>query len=437
MKTILLALLLLFTAIDSYALTLKETIETAFDNNPITEANDLRLEALGWDVKGVKLDRLPSGYISFSQGLSYYRSTFGGEIMSSNSANTDMSLGMSVRLYDGGAGKNRVCVAEKNYEALKATNNSTNALIPDTLGSLASSVFENYVLLSSLDMEVNFFRQQMKLQEILLKYAPNEDQKNAVISNLKGSQKGIDGKLYQAALAITSYEEELVNVPLSGLMDNLDVVARQIIVPESAEKAIEIGLTKNPEIQIANSYLEATRCSLKAQKADSSSWKLDMNASVGASHFNGQQDSSSAGNTIGLTLSKPLSPSRGAYMTASSLRVQAIEKDLDKEIRRLKTSLSGNLYPQMLHYEKDVEYYRQRIIDNNNEAMVLIKKLENHEPVDFQTAREMVGQGYDFHWQYIDNLKSYITVKFNIQKKIGILFDEIHADKDKPNYSPR
>jgi outer membrane protein TolC len=430
MKKIILVLCVLFLGKNSFALSLHDTIKLAFEKNDLSAANALRLKAEEWDVKGTKLERLPNGYISYSQGLSYYTSVYGGDRHSSTVSSGGLSVGASVSLYDGGVNKNRICVAEKNYEAQVAVNNSTNALIPDTLGSLAKDVFDNYIQLSKATMKIDFYREQGKIYEILLKYTENDEQKNEIIADIRDNDQSIDSTLYESSQAIKFYEHQLVMMPLSSLIDSLEVVATQIEVPKTADEAVQIGLIKNPEITIANAHLEAATCALKAQKAQGSSWKVDAYASTGTSNYIGGSEPLNIDGSVGVTISKPLSPSSSAYMKASALRLEANEKDLDKEVDRFRYSIEDELYPALEHQEKEVAYYLETLQINETEIKKIIVKLEHHEPVDYQSALKLVGRRYGLHFDFTNSLNNYVNTKFNIQRKIGTLFDKIHSNKN-------
>jgi outer membrane protein TolC len=409
----------------SFAITLQEAIQTAFDKNPITHANDLRLDAAKDRAQGAKLDMLPSGSLIYSQGRSTYDSNLNGLHTSGESSGRGWSVGASVNLFRGGADLNRARAAQKDVETLEATNNSTNALIPDTKGSLANSVFDVYTSLAFNIDAYSFLEQRRKNLDILLAAAKTEDQKNEIKTAIAGTDNSLFTMKRGVDSLILDYEY-LVKMPFPGKIDKFDEISTSLTLPETSDDAIKIALAKSPKIIIAETALESSKLNKKAQIADAFSPRIDLSVSRGQEIYGGSgAPSRSIGNSVNVTLSLPLGASQYAYTAATRKEVEAREEDLNKEYGNLKHDIQDYLYIKLADLTDYRTRYLKTLEDTTAQVVQQLEKAQNHQSVDTRYVLSIMNSQDNQFFTFLDNENTLVATKFTIQREIGTLFETI------------
>lgn len=415
--------LILFVSCNCFAITLQEAIQTAFDRNPITQANDIRLEAAKDRARGAKLDMLPSGSFSYSRGKNSYDSYTEGVHSSDRYISSGWNTEASINLFRGGVDLNHARAMQKSVEALQAQNNSTNALIPDTKGSLANDVFDIYTSLVFNKEVEQFLETYRKSLGILILAAKTDDQKNEIKTAIAEVDNDIFSVKRNCETLILTYVY-LVKMPFPGKIDNFEMMESSLIIPGTASEATKIALSKSPDILRAHALLESSKYDKKAQIAVAFSPRIDLVFSRGRDRSLGYR---SIGNTVAVRVSVPLGVSQIAYTSAVRKEVDAKERDLDKEYDRLNHSIQDSLYPQLMDYNDFRERYSKTLEITTHAVEEQLMKIQNHQSVDTRYVLSLMGSQENQFFTFMNNEQNIVKTKFSIQSKIGTLFENIRA----------
>ncbi len=427
-----LCLFIVLTSVNSFAISLQEAIQTSFKKNPITQANDLRLDAARDRARGAKLDMLPSGNLTYSRGISKHNGVRDGVHSSSETDSHGWNIGASVNLFRGGADLNNARAAQKDVEALEVQNNSTNALIPDTKGSLANEIFAVYTSLAYNLEQIAFLKKQKENLNTLFNYIHDENQKNEIKNTLRSNENEMTRVLGNFKRNSMTYEY-LVKMPFPMRVDNFEEMARSLMISDSPEESIQIARAKSPDIKVAQAFLESSEYRKKAQLADAFSPRVDLSFNRGQNYVNGDGSSSrNIGNSVYLTVSVPFGASKFAYTAATRKEVEARAKDLDKEYERLAHEIQ-NYYLKLEGFSDLVDGYRGALQKADSDLEEILKKAQNNEAIDFQYAKSIFENQANQFYQLTDNLNFVVEMKFVIQREIGILFENTHAQATQLN----
>ncbi|MBK9293831.1 MAG: TolC family protein [Oligoflexia bacterium] len=407
----------------AWSFSIQDAIKTAFEKNPITQANDIRVEAAELRSRAAWLEMLPSVGVHASKNVGKNSNQSDGITTYSRSSSEAWSYGLSFNVFNGGADYYRAKAAEADKNALKATNDSTNTLIPDTKGALASDVLNAYVNLvvnqSYLDLSKKLL---VECEKVLPKVIKPDDlsQLKTYITALKNSVTSLEGRV-QKDIKTFIY---IIKIPPPRL-DSLEEIILSLNIPESADKAFQIALENSPDLKIRNYVLESARYNQKAQIANSYLPIVDVH--VGRSGYSGEIDNTagllSKSNSAAITFSYNWGPATEAYNKATQKEIIAKEKDLEKELERIKHNIEVNNYRELAILEQD-KIEKESLTKTVEEEMhKLLERLVTGEDSNIDPRKHIV----EFETKKSLEITAKINLifrKFELQKYIGTLFQD-------------
>ncbi len=418
---------ILFISLNSNAITLQEAIHTAFQKNPITHANSLRVEAAKDRAEGARLDMLPSGYISYSKGLNRYDSTSDGVRSRGENQNSGWSIGATANLYNGGASIYRARAAEKRAQVLEAINNSTKPFMEDTHGYLANDVYLAYFNLVSLRRQHEFYSKQAESLKILLGAAKTEEQKTEVQNAIISSNNGLLNLKNSLEKWASSFQY-FVKVPVPARLSSMDELIEGLVIPVNSELAVQTSFSKAPDIMAAQYSLEEAKYNRKAAIADMFAPKVDLSVSRGQQNLEGMGiNAESLGTSVNLTISVPLGLSRAAYTRAINKEVAAAEKDLDKYYEKTEYNLKSVHYPDFYNLSEMQERLKFTYAKATEDLEALLAKVQSKQDIDIRYALSLFSNQQSQFIELIQNEANLAGTKFEIQKVIGTLFDSVET----------
>lgn len=425
-----LVLLVLLLGSSAQAVTLQESLRLAFENNPRTQANDLRLKAMEVRTKAAWQAFLPQIYASYGLSRDRYSSANGGQVpVSSSSLSRGLNLALSVNIYDGGATYYRAKATEVSQKAQAASYNSTNALIPNTRGSIASLVFTAYSGLLRSQAEKEFLVDLRKSLQVILKAATTEDEVNIIQSGISALEISISNAEFQIESEARDYEY-VVQSPAPNEMESYQEAIANVDIPATAAQAFTVALKKSPELQVAAYQLEAMELNYRAEKAAVYSPRIDLGISHSRSSVKSGQDpfNRNRGTAIGITAQWSFGVSAMTQAKATALEVEAARKDKEGTLEELKYNLDS-IYPTLKNTTHLSQLFDQRLNESVRNLKSFLERVEQGEKGNISYALQLLENVENSWYQATAMKQSVLATKFSIQKTIGTLFEKVEEAK--------
>lgn len=402
----------------SYGMSLQDAIRVALQNNPKTVANQLRVRAMQDRIKAQQAELLPALRLSASDD------------MSNDSGMSSVSRGVrastSITIYDGGADANSRKAAEASLKAADARYSSSNALIPNTKGSIAKEVKNAYVDLIDVAEQQKYLSSLEQILQLFMSKNPSEDEKLLIqqrLNNLSTSLIRTQSN-FEASLKDFRYFATVPAPDLSQLQ-SFEEVTQSLTIPANPEEAFQIALQKSPNLKQAEYELEAAQYQYKSEKAKLYSPKITLGASVGRT--NSAIDGARSGVTskaIGINLNYTLSSASHLRDSAAAKNVEATSRDRDGAIDELKYEIES-IYPSLASQEKLFQSQLQNLQSAEASLDAIVKKLEAGQKVDFKIALSVLDSRSQYWSNCMAQRRSILDTRFNIQRTVGILFESL------------
>lgn len=426
---------LLFTTHLTFAMTLQEAIKVSLENNPKTVANQLRVKAMEDRVQAQRLSWYPKIYLNAGYDISESRQSSEAFSVNSQSKSARVGIGSAITLYDGGSNSYSQKAAEADLKAMQARYSSSNALIPNTRGSIARAVKNAYVNLLEIAERKNYLRRLESTLHLFMTAANTDDEKTLVqqrINDLKSSMAEVEAS-QSAALNDFKY---FATVPAPLVMQPLEDVIASLNIPANADEAFRIALEKSPNIKLASYELESAQYKYKSEKADLYSPRVTLNASVQrGSNINDESSSQGTSASIGINIRYTLDPSAGSRNRATQKTVEASQRDKEGAIEETKFEIDS-IYPYLMNQQQIYLLQLESLRSAEESLNQLINKIKNGQKVDIKFG---ITNVLDPHKQYVmiclQQKIEILNVRFNIQRSVGILFDSVELISTKEGFA--
>ena len=420
---------------NSFALTLQEAIKVSLENNPKTIANELRVKAQEDRLNAQKLNWYPK--LTLSSGYDVSKSTYSSESRSSDSSGRSARVGIntSLTLYDGGSTTYSIQAAAADLKATEARYSSSNALIPNTRGSIAKLVKDAYVSLIQISEQKKYLNSLGETLQIFLIAAKTEDQISLVkqgISDLKTSMTDLEAS-YLAALNDFKY---FSTIPAPTTMQTFEEAIASLTIPRSADEAFQIALQKSPNIKLAEYELESARLKYKAGKADSYAPRVTLSSSVqrGSSANDGSSSQNSSA-SVGINIRYTLDAASSYRDAAAEKTMEASQRDKDGAIDQVRYEID-TVYP---HLKNQQEIYLLQLANLRTTEETLRQfaaKIKSGQTVDLNFGVINILEPLRQYRQACLKLKTDIlNTRFNIQRSVGTLFDSVGLSTTREGFS--
>lgn len=420
-----LILLVTLSASTSYGIGLKEAIKGAIQNNPRTTAIDLRMQAMQDRKKAQYMDLLPSLHVGSSASYSTDRTT--GVPGTSRSTSYGNNVGVSLNLYNGGADVESLRAAEERVKATDAEYNSSTSQIPNTRGRFASSVFESYISLVENYEQKTFVVDLKTKLEFLQKAQLNEEERetlNQRINDLETSMVNVDYGISEAQKDFTYFTT--LPAPQVSDLESFDQLRRGLVIPVDADKAFQIALDKSPDIQSMNHRLAAETHEREADKRKLFRPRVDLNASYNDATSRGDSGGAvnSKGAYVGVSLTYTIGAGSVYRNRAGNKELEATRSERDATLADVQYSLNAR-YHALANQEKVQSLQQQNLQTADTRLAAIFKKIEKGEKVEFKDMIAAVDTRSNYWQSNLQLKRNIIAARFNLQRTVGTLFDEI------------
>ncbi len=394
---------------------LQDSIRRALINNPITNSNQKLIEAQELSVKALKQSQqLPT----LSSSYTISRST--GDRLSTSQ---NLFIGLNLNIFRGGADKHREKAAEASVLAQKARIHSTDILLPDTNGHLASNVFSAFLSITTNNEGISLSREGISLIEEIYPYFGSEDQLQlqTQLNNLSDNIRRQETNKFTAINDFIHHVHESPSVNIQSLEE----LRLSLEVPGSAEESVNMGLTRSPTIVALNYDLEASRHSYRADSAVARSPRIDISAGRNIHHLRSHEiHTQNQANIVALTLNYSWHPSTSTYLEATSKRLEATIHRLDSEKLKI-THRINSLYNSLINTEGFISSFEERALNEREAFDLLAQRLRRGDKVNIQTVLDK----FIAYMNAVDNWTHYtiaaINYRFALQQTIGTLFENV------------
>lgn len=415
----------LFIQNSIFAMTLQEAISTTIKENPNSQAKDKEIEAMRLRTKAEWARRLPTFDVRLFNIFSDGESRIEGVNNSYRTDGLGARASITVPIFDGGEIKAGARAAEARQQAQEALYRSTNAFIENTKGKLVADTKRYYVMIAYRTEFINELQKVLAALRVLVRGNTDQGTKERIqlsIDNLEAEIQRQESLIAE----FSGHFEFVVTVPPENL-DGLDVILHGLVIPNSAEEAIEIAQQKSPEVQARRLRLEAVQQDRKQTKS-AGSFKGDLSISKGVSKdhnlLNPYTDSIDSSATVMFTIRKSFGVPQHYYSKAADIDAEAAQADYDYSMRKLKFDIVS-IYGTLLRAE-EIHFTLEQNYKNANAAVDrLLKRAQDGAPFDSNDLQPLDSQINSFA-KLIDNRIEIIDGRFEIQQTTGTLFDNIH-----------
>jgi len=419
---------LLSGSLTAFGFSIQQAMQTAFERNPKTQANELRLKAMEERTKAAWLSFLPRFYTGYSAGSDRSRSDSGMGWDASRSSSQNINYGLSFNIYDGGVRYYNAKSAEAGEKMRRAQYNSTDSRIPNTRGAIAEQVFNAYTNVLRFQETIAFELMILEAQVKILKIAKTPEEQNRIKSLIASSEARLSNARFELADAARDFEN-VVKIPMPQNIENYEQTVASIIVPPNHHAAIEVALTKSPELNVASYQLEQMNLEFQADRASMTRPTISVNISKSHGLNNSANDPFNARSdrtTAIASITWSLSPPESAFSKAAALEIEALQKDKDGVLDDLKFNIES-AYPRLENFSSSAEQYNQ-ILKNGKRALnSALEKIDNGDEVKVDDALSLIGVLQAGFYPAVVAKQSLLIAKFSLQKTIGTLFDEVTA----------
>lgn len=405
--------------------TLQQALQTAFDKNKRTAENEQRLQYARERLRA-RWQRvyLPPIYLEFSHTRSRDKdNAFGADVITRSVYGTT-SASLNVNLWRGGADVAAAEAEEMRVQALEATNNSTDALLPNTKGAIATLVEASFldILYHKEALQgIAYVREKIMKYRASLKDPAQIEALNRVLQSIQAQEKKALGDLEMAQdnfmFAVTE--------PAPDNMVSFEDVIESLVIPESFEMAFQEAMKNSPELRASEYRLKAAELGYSAAKKAAHSPSVDLSISKGKERYteNGVLLSRNTGTTVGVSITIPFSIPEVTAANAEALNVASLRSSRDAAIEDLRHEL-GQVYKKKNTHESQLALYKQNMAVVVASLEKLSEDIDNGNAIDFNRATPLFGEfgqimniTLGYKWGLTD-------AKFKTQKLIGSLFDE-------------
>ncbi len=384
---------------------LQDAIKTAIDKNLRSKSNTLRLEGAAENLKAKKQSAyLPTISTGYSQDLK-------------SPSSRSLSATIQMNLFNNFADYYAIKAGECNYKRLEASYKSTNAHQQNTTGQIIGSVTNNYISLVSVRQNQTINKMTIDRLQLILPFAKNSTQKENIESQINLFQISIQESKSDLKIAERNYEN-IVNSEAPAQTDTFNEIIEKTTVPQNADEAFKISLTKSPEILGAKLSLECDQLSRKAERANLYGISVDASAKR-STDFNAPSKNETA---LYLSARVPFDLSRITSYKAGDKYIEATKLDLEDTIKKNQLDLI-NGYDSLFsainsESARDQLYNANELkIDSKLSNLIQLNDLEIDALIANVTLQNQQFKTNNYQKREI------INTKYNIQKDIGTLFD--------------
>mgnify|MGYP000848202712 FL=1 len=283
-------------------------------------------------------------------------------------------------------------------------------------GQIAGLVSNYFINLVNIRESLLFTENNLKKLNALSPFIKTSEQKVILANAIQSAQINIDELKSKLEIAESNYEFA-VNDQVPVHLDSLLETIVHITIPIDASMASGISLEKSPEILSSRLNIECMKLSHKATKGQAYGFRADLRAGVNTT-FNG---TTTPGATI--SISKTIGFGTRSNLKSEQDLIHAAEFDLEGTIAEVKNTLKNN-YIQLKSALTSAQSYEQGYNQNNQQFDDLMKKGAQLTDEEITVALSLISS-YQSQWQLMNyKLQEVINIKFQIQKNIGILFEE-------------
>lgn len=399
-----------------------DAIATALQKNPRPNANNERLKALLEKVEAEKASAYPKAYISSNHIVEQNHYSRYGNYRDSV---RELTIGATVNLFNNNADKFKEQAAQCEHDRSKAEYNSTNTQKLNTQGQLAGLVLRNYLEIIQFQEIIQF---EQKVLTILGKYlnAATNDEERARIKQFADSFViDLANMNFKKTIELQQFEY-LTTIPAPPVFETMDETISRIIVPSSLAEANEIALSKSPEVLTAQLQIRCNQLQLEYDKRTQNGPRVDFEVYHGLGRYRqiGKLDHlRNTGAKISLSMSYGASDEK---RNKSQLHdIEASREDLKGAIRDIANDL-GRFYPSNNNLIEIIRSYSRSEAESIGSIQDVLRKIEQNQPIDIAYALELVRNLDRTQAQLMRSKQDLINNKFQIQKRIGTLFDNLN-----------
>lgn len=411
---------------------LLEAVRIALSENPKIRANDKTLEAMTLRVEALKMSRYPSIHLGASSSFDNGSTYDGFQSNSYNNRSTSKSASLNWTVYDGGALKNRIESAKCSFKERQASFNSTNTMMRNTQGQIASVVVENYVSLVEARENIKFTESLLQILSTLRSAAKSQGEILEVenfISNLTLNLEQLKAEELKAARNYEYVVTEAAPTNVESFQSMID----SLIIPKNPDEALQIALEKSPEIKTARYQIDCNRLEYKSAKASAYSPKVSL--SVGYDRSNQNLSGSgynSQGASVGISIRMNLDPGSSSELKAQRKEIDSAQENLDGTIADTKHDLDSN-YPDLQNSIRFADLHNQNFMKNQAIVQQYLQDIADHKSVSVSDALKQVSNMTGSWHSHSREVSRVLNKKFQIQKSVGTLFENLGMQDSEMN----
>ena len=406
------------------AISFQESLRIALEKNPKPKSKDIQILALKDRTAAAWLGFLPT----LNETCSSYqdKSTTRKLGISSPSKDTTNSCTTSVdlNLFTGGRNYYSAKTADAQQKARAALFNSTNPLVENSKGALATLLVSTYtnIIMNQDFVELNNSRIDILNRAIATTSDPDDiSAYTALIDTANIEQKSALDKI---ALDKEDYLYEVTQEAPQRL-DSFDDFIASFIIPSTPEEALAQAKSNSPDLKRRVYELKAAEYAVKI--AWSQAYMPNLDAYYSNTYLNDTDRLDAKNNynyrdqMAGLTLSWTFSLQKNTNVSATKKELQSAQL----EQQAVMDDLKHNIKKTYMNFEASsstLEGYRLKFQKAKDKVYNDLDRLESKAPV---ARADLINDLNDFRYSgnsLIYSKQGVVMLKFTIQQVTGALF---------------
>ncbi len=403
---------------------LLEAVRVALSENPKIRANDKTLEAMMLRVEALKRSRLPTIQLGVSRNFDQGSTGDRTQTESYRNSYTTTRANLNWTIFDGGALKNRIESAKCGFKERQSSYNSTNTMIRNTQGQIASVVVENYVSLVEARENIKFTESLLQTLTILRSAAKTQGEILETENFIADMTLTLEQLKAEEIKASRNYEY-VVTQSAPSSVETFQEMINSLIIPRTPDEALQMALEKSPEIKTARYRIECNKLEYKSAKASAYSPKVNLSVGYDRSNQNlSGTPYNSKGASVGISIRMNLDASSSLELEAQRKEIDSAQENLDGTIADTKQALETN-YPDLQNSIRFSELHQQNFLKNEAIVQKYLQDIANHNSVSVTDALKQVSSMTNSWYSRSREVSRVLNKKFQIQKSVGTLFENL------------
>ncbi|OFZ12036.1 MAG: hypothetical protein A2Z20_07320 [Bdellovibrionales bacterium RBG_16_40_8] len=409
------------------AISFQDSLRIALEKNPKPKSKDIQILALKDRTTAAWLGFLPT----FSESCDYTQDKSTTRVLGIPSRTSDIATGCStsidLNIFKGGRGYYEAKTAEARQKAMAAIFNSTNPLVENSKGALATLLLNTYTAIIMNQDTLELLDSITDILNRALAATSDPDDINAYKAFMATVAIQKQNALNKITLSKEDYLFEVTQVAPDRL-DSFDDFINSFQIPVTPEEALAQAKLSSPDLKRRVYELQQADYATKIAWSQAYMPTIDVYYSNYFSNDIDRLDSNNNYNyhnqSAGISLSWIFSFQKKNNLSAARKELQSAQLEQLAVIDDLK----HNIKKTYMNYEATssvLEKYRQKYEMAKDQAYSDIERLESKNPISRTDLINDLNDYSNAGSNLIYAKQGVVILKFTVQQVTGTLFTNV------------